>query len=258
MSRSKPSPGTTSRQVKFKNFSTRRRTRSYLIITHILKTTRDSRGVLRLFKKRIVRYVYSLLQWSLPDSTPKLRYFSRSVRPSSLSPHVEASMDRELVFGTNSANHAQGSELVAKPDPRFCNVMLAVMKVLYASGAADFLNMLREEDEHSVDAPCEMGVSSSFDGILSSKFITLEMSQSVVVNWNGIINKLTFYKSERIIFPSAFIAFFVNKVIPTYICQSPINVATDKVHDLLYLPNVAPNRNTIICREGWHALTSHK
>lgn len=54
-------------------------------------------------------------------------------------------MDKELSFGTNTLNKHPDSldSLIGPPDPRFCNTVLAIMRVLHASGAADVLDKLR-------------------------------------------------------------------------------------------------------------------
>ena len=61
-------------------------------------------------------------------------------------------MDKELIFGTNPLNRhpgLDGGSLIDLPDPRLCNVMLAIMRVLHASSAIDVLEDLRQDVEDS-------------------------------------------------------------------------------------------------------------
>jgi hypothetical protein len=91
-------------------------------------------------------------------------------------------MNRELALGTNPLNFAtDGKQLVPLPDPRFCSLMLAVMRVLYASGAAEVLDQLCVDDECSGDGSY-LGTSTGFDNLLYSKLCLVEMSQSSMIN----------------------------------------------------------------------------
>jgi len=80
-------------------------------------------------------------------------------------------MDQELILGTNILSKDSDNEdsLIGLPDPRFCNTMLAVMGVLYANGAADVFDRLREIDEQSREGGTGMGMSSTLDDLLSLK-----------------------------------------------------------------------------------------
>jgi hypothetical protein len=92
-------------------------------------------------------------------------------------------MRGELAFGTNDLNLTDdGEKLVPLPDPRFCNMMLAVMRVLHASGAAEVLDELWGDDERSKEPGSCLGSSNDFDSLLVSKLSLVEMSQSTRVH----------------------------------------------------------------------------
>jgi hypothetical protein len=88
-------------------------------------------------------------------------------------------MDKELFFGSNELNKDPVTlkQLVEPPDPRFCNVMLAILRVLYCSGAADVLDQLRDDDELSREDGSAMGVSRNFDNLFVAKLV--HMSQQL-------------------------------------------------------------------------------
>jgi hypothetical protein len=93
-------------------------------------------------------------------------------------------MDKELFFGTNVLNKHPDSldnDLICPPDPRFCNTMLAVMRVLHASGAADVLDELREDDEHSREGGSGMGISNTLDDLFAVKLDVASMSSRVML-----------------------------------------------------------------------------
>jgi hypothetical protein len=97
---------------------------------------------------------------------------------------TKAGMEKEVAFGTRSINWADGNAqpLVSNPNPRFCNLMLAIMRVLHASGAAEVLDQLRETDEESREDGSNMGSSSNVDDLFMSKLTLLAMSRPVMVN----------------------------------------------------------------------------
>lgn len=92
-------------------------------------------------------------------------------------------MGGKLAFGTNLLNLTDnGEQLVPLPDPRFCNTMLAVMRVLHASGAAEVLDKLWGDDERSKEPGSCLGSSNDFDNLLVSRLSLVEMSQSIRVH----------------------------------------------------------------------------
>ncbi|KAH9985303.1 hypothetical protein BJV77DRAFT_1033201, partial [Russula vinacea] len=110
----------------------------------------------------------NLLSWGIEavsDSDGIVRYYSRLVRPRGLSSLTKYQMNKELL-----------DNLICLPDPRFCNTMLAIMRVLHASGVADMLDELREVDEHSRMGGSGMGISNTFDDLLSVKLDLASMS----------------------------------------------------------------------------------
>ena len=90
-------------------------------------------------------------------------------------------MNKELFFGTNVLNqHPDGlGNLIGLPDPRFCNTMLAIMRVLHASGAADVLDELKKDDAKSRERGSGMGMSNSLDDLLAVKLDLAFMSSHV-------------------------------------------------------------------------------
>jgi hypothetical protein len=87
-------------------------------------------------------------------------------------------MNNEIMFGTRATNRSdtKSGPLVPNPKPRFCNLMLAVMRVLHASGAAEVLDQLRVDDKHSRENGSNMGTSERFDDLLVTKLSYLEMT----------------------------------------------------------------------------------
>jgi hypothetical protein len=65
--------------------------------------------------------------------------------------------------GTRTTNWSDRKlgPLVPNPNPRFCNVMLAVMRVLHASGAAEVLDQLRLADRDAREDGSNMGAQSA-------------------------------------------------------------------------------------------------
>jgi hypothetical protein len=90
-------------------------------------------------------------------------------------------MDKELILGSNvlRKHPTTSADLIALPDPRFCNLMLAIKRVLYGSGAAEVLDLLRKDDEHSKERGSDMGSSNVFDDLLGAKLNLVSMSQQV-------------------------------------------------------------------------------
>lgn len=75
-------------------------------------------------------------------------------------------MDKEMIFGTNSLSRLpDGSNRIGLPDPRFCNTMLAIMRVLHMSGAADVLDKIRDADEEMWESDSSMGISDAYDNL---------------------------------------------------------------------------------------------
>jgi hypothetical protein len=95
-------------------------------------------------------------------------------------------MDKELFFGTNILNKHPDSldNLICPPDPRFCNTMLAIMRVLHASGAADVLDELREDDEYSRVGGTGVGMSDALDDLFAIKLYLASMSSVMVNNYH--------------------------------------------------------------------------
>jgi len=108
----------------------------------------------------------------------------RAVRPDEMCNWTKPGVNKEIMFGTRATNWSDTTPgpLIPNPKPRFCNMMLAVMRVLHASGAAEVLDQLRVDDKHSREDGSNMGTSERFDDLLVTKLSYLEMSHSVLVN----------------------------------------------------------------------------
>jgi hypothetical protein len=72
-------------------------------------------------------------------------------------------MDKELILGSYvlRKHPTTSADLIALPDPRFCNFMLAIKRVPHGSGAAEVVDLLRQDDEHSKERGSSMGSSMS-------------------------------------------------------------------------------------------------
>lgn len=84
-------------------------------------------------------------------------------------------MNKELFFGTNVLNE---DHLIGLPDPRFCNTMLAITRVLHMSGAANVLDVLREHDERSREGGSGMGISDAYDNLFVVKLHVIYLSRA--------------------------------------------------------------------------------
>jgi hypothetical protein len=84
---------------------------------------------------------------------------------------IEDQVNKELFLGTNGL-----------PDPRFCNTILAVMRALHTSGAADVLDELRKYDEPSRVGGSGMDISDACDNLFVVKLHDVSLSR---VTGNG-------------------------------------------------------------------------
>jgi hypothetical protein len=84
-------------------------------------------------------------------------------------------MDKEVIFGTRPINSADAKQepLVSNPHLRFCDLMLAIMRVLHASGAAEVLDRLSELDEGSREDGSNLCSLPSVDDLFMTKLTLL-------------------------------------------------------------------------------------
>jgi len=81
------------------------------------------------------------------------KYYFRTVRPREVSATIPLKDGAEIGFGRGN-----GGDRIALPDPRICNLHLAVARVFAASGAAEVFDKYLEDDEDYVtEAPIYFG-----------------------------------------------------------------------------------------------------
>jgi len=102
----------------------------------------------------------------------------RAVRPDQMCSWTKPGMNKEMMFGTRATNWSdtKPGPLVPNPKPHFCNMMLAVMRVLHVSDAAEVLDQLRADDIYSREDGSNMGTPERFDNLLVTKLSYLEMT----------------------------------------------------------------------------------
>ena len=70
------------------------------------------------------------------------KYFFRSVRTSEVAILIQLDEGQEIVFGRGDPN----GQVIAKPNPEFCNIKLALARVMDACGAADIIMEMYERE----------------------------------------------------------------------------------------------------------------
>jgi hypothetical protein len=79
-------------------------------------------------------------------------------------------INKEIIFGLGTS----GQEISA-PNPLFCNLKLAVMRVLYASGAAEVLEQFWKECDRVGMDPSSLGVSQELDELFLDKLAVISV-----------------------------------------------------------------------------------
>ncbi|KAI9512094.1 hypothetical protein F5148DRAFT_1146398 [Russula earlei] len=84
------------------------------------------------------------------------KYFFREVRPNRVAPTIRCKDGDEIKFGSGN-----GGNMILSPDPRICNLQLAMARVFAASGAAEVFDQYLEDDD---DDDCMSQVPVYFGG----------------------------------------------------------------------------------------------
>jgi len=107
------------------------------------------------------------LGWGIEaiSSDDQWKYYYRIVRPDRLSATTRLKDGDEILFGAGIGCHK-----IALPDPRLCNVHLAVCRVSYACGASEiFDQFLDDEDDEGFQVPVYFGGPFVSDNVLMRK-----------------------------------------------------------------------------------------
>ncbi|KAF8731166.1 hypothetical protein AX14_005065 [Amanita brunnescens Koide BX004] len=116
-------------------------------------------------------FMNKYLAWGIEamSSGGQCKYYYRIVRPDRFSPFTRLKDGDEIHFGAGT-----GGRLIALPDPRICNLHLAVCRVSYACGASEiFDQFVDDEDEDGFEAPVDFGGPFVSDDVLMRKLETL-------------------------------------------------------------------------------------
>jgi len=111
------------------------------------------------------------LAWGIEaiSSGCRWKYYYRIVRPDRVSAFTRLKDGDEISFGSGS-----GGDRVPLPDPRICNLHLAVSRVSYASGASEiFDQFLDDEDHDGFQVPVYFGGPFVSDDVLMRRLETL-------------------------------------------------------------------------------------
>lgn len=79
-------------------------------------------------------------------------------------------VDKEIKFGLGLSGQA-----ISAPNPLFCNLKLAVMRVLYASGAAEVLEDFWRDYDRVSEVPSSLGVSQELDELFLDKLAVISV-----------------------------------------------------------------------------------
>jgi hypothetical protein len=84
------------------------------------------------------------------------KYYYRVVRPKELSQTITLRDGQEIIFGRGDPN----GQVIDKPNPEYCNIKLAIARVMHACGAADIIAEMdwdNDDDEAIVNQPVYFG-----------------------------------------------------------------------------------------------------
>jgi hypothetical protein len=93
------------------------------------------------------------------------KYFFREVRPNEISATIRLTEGQEISFGRGES----ADRTLAKPNPEYCNLKLAIARVMNACGAADIIAEMYgddDDDEAIVTQPVYMGGPFVSDDVL--------------------------------------------------------------------------------------------
>lgn len=110
------------------------------------------------------------LAWGIEAilSNDQWKYYYRIVRPDRLCATIRLKDGDEIHLGTGI-----GDRQIALPDPRICNLHLAVSRVSYACGASEiFDQFINDEDDEGYELPVYFGAPFVPDDVLMRKLET--------------------------------------------------------------------------------------
>lgn len=92
------------------------------------------------------------------------KYFYQEVRPEEVAATINLNEGQEIIFHLGPS----GSEAIDKPDPGYCNIRLALARVMHACGAADIIAAMygSDDDEAIVNQPVYLGGPFVSDDVL--------------------------------------------------------------------------------------------
>ena len=81
------------------------------------------------------------------------KYIFREIRTDEIASTITFKDGDEIIFGGGSPNGqiTDNDQIIAKPDPEYCNLKLALARAMHACGAADVINkMYGDNDEDAI------------------------------------------------------------------------------------------------------------
>ena len=78
-------------------------------------------------------------------------------------------IDWDFTLGNGTKGVGEGDERIGLPDPRFCNLKLNIMWVMYASGAADVIEEQQKDFDRTAMQSFVLGTSVEMDQIFLNK-----------------------------------------------------------------------------------------
>jgi len=76
------------------------------------------------------------------------KYYFREIRHAEISPTIKLSDGQEIIFG-----RGPNGQVIDKPNPEYCNIKLAIARVMHACGAADIIAEMDwdDDDDKAID-----------------------------------------------------------------------------------------------------------
>ena len=92
------------------------------------------------------------------------KYFFREVRPEEIAGTINLVEGQEIVFHRGSPD----GRAIDKPNPQYCNIKLAIARVMHACGAADIIAEMYgdDDDDAIVNQPVYLGGPFVSDDVL--------------------------------------------------------------------------------------------
>ena len=92
------------------------------------------------------------------------KYFFREVRPEEIAGTINLVEGQEIIFHRGSSD----GKVIDKPNPQYCNIKLAIARIMHACGAADIIAEMYEDDDDDaiVNQPVYLGGPFVSDDVL--------------------------------------------------------------------------------------------